>query len=340
MFIRITFGLCAIMMTVALTPHTGYAQEKPALQEKDFEKTDTNKSGSIGLEEFRGRMIVVFKALDLDKDDFIELAEVPSERRYVFPDVDSDNNGRVDRTEFIAYAIPRFKESDTNKDGLLTPEEAEAADQLERETNAPSAFELTDRNGDGQVDKKEYRVRMMVVFEILDADEDGLIEIPEVPDGADVDSDGNGGVDRTEFIAYTFPRFRASDINKDGSLTPEEVEAANQLEYETNAPSAFDLTDQNGDGEVDKEEYRVRMLVVFEILDADEDGLIELPEVPDGHKQSFPVADTDGKPGVNLDEHLAFARSLFERADTDKDGVLTPGEVQSANERAGVSAVK
>ena len=241
MFIRITFGFCAIMMTVALAPHTGYAQEKPAVQEKDFEKTDANKSGSIGLEEFRGRMIVVFKALDLDKDDFIELAEVPSDRRYLFPDVDSDNNGRVDRTEFIAYTIPRFRESDANKDGLLTPEEVEAADQLE---------------------------------------------------------------------------------------------------YETNAPSAFELTDQNGDGEVNKKEYRVRMMVVFEILDADEDGLIEIPEVPDGHKQSFPVADTDGKPGVDLGEHLAFARSLFERADMDKDGVLTPGEVQSANERAGISAVK
>ncbi len=200
-------------------------------------QADPRKTRRVGLEEFRRRMIVVFKELDLDKDDFIELAEVPSDRRYLFPDVDSDNNGRVDRREFIAYTIPRFKESDANKDGLLTPEEVEAADQLE---------------------------------------------------------------------------------------------------YETNAPSAFDLTDQNGDGEVDKEEYRVRMLVVFEILDADEDGLIELPEVPDGHKQSFAVADTDRKPGVNLDEHLAFARSLFERADMDKDGVLTPGEVQSANERAGI----
>ena len=61
-----------------------------------------------------------------------------------------------------------------------------------------------------------------------------------------------------------------------------------------------------------------------------------LGEVPDGHKQVFPEADTNGKPGVNLDEHLAFARSLFDRADTDKDGVLTPGDVQSANDRAGI----
>ncbi len=78
------------------------------------------------------------------------------------------------------------------------------------------------------------------------------------------------------------------------------------------------------------------MMVIFEILDADEDGLIELSEVPDRHKQAFPEADTDGKPGVNLDEHLAFTRSLFDRADTNKDGVLTPAEVQRANERAGI----
>ena len=237
MFIRFAIGLCAIVMTVVLVLSPGYAQEKPAVQENEFKKTDADKSDSINIEEFRGRMVVVFKELDLNKNEIIELAEVPPDRRYLFPDVDSDGNGSVDRPEFIAYVVPRFEESDTNKDGLLTLEEAETADLLE---------------------------------------------------------------------------------------------------YETNAPSAFEQTDQNGDGEVEKQEYRVRMMVIFEILDADEDGLIELSEVPDRHKQVFPEADTDGKPGVDLDEHLAFTRSLFDRADTNKDGVLTPGEVQGANERAGI----
>ena len=99
-------------------------------------------------------------------------------------------------------------------------------------------------------------------------------------------------------------------------------------------PSTFELTDRNGNGEIDKAEYRTRMLMIFEALDADADGVITFSEVPDNRKEAFPVADTDGKTGVDLHEYLAYTTLLFGDTDTDGNGVLTAGEVRTADEGA------
>lgn len=236
MSIRSALVIGAFMLTIVVCTATSRAQDDKSVPESEFEKTDTDGSGAIDPMEFRDRMILIFRALDVDKNDVIELVEVPLDRRHLFHDVDRDGDGAVDNAEFLSYLLPRFAESDADGDRVLSLDEVRAADLLEYETNAPSAFELTDW-------------------------------------------DGNGVVDRDEFIA--------------------------------------------------------RMRVIFEVLDGDSNGLVDLSEVAAEHKALFPKVDSDGSLGVDLDEQLAFARTLFVEVDTDKNGVLEPDEVRNANEPTG-----
>ncbi len=148
---------CALVLAAMPVAAPSQAQDSQAAVPDGFAKTDTNQSGEVDPDEFRARILEIFQILDANQDGRIELLEVPARRRQVFPSVDTDRSGGVDQAEFMAFVMPRFASADTDKNGLLTATEVQAADEFEYKLNAPSVFELSDRNGDGRVDEGRSR---------------------------------------------------------------------------------------------------------------------------------------------------------------------------------------
>jgi len=93
-----------------------------------------------------------------------------------------------------------------------------------------SAFDETDRDGDGSIDHEEYRLRMVETFYFLDENGDGYLVIREVPgisekDLAGADENGDRRFDMNEFLVIRFLGFTAADSNGDGALSRGEVDA-------------------------------------------------------------------------------------------------------------------
>ncbi len=93
-----------------------------------------------------------------------------------------------------------------------------------------SAFDETDRDGDGTIDHEEYRLRMVETFYFLDENGDGYLVIKEIPgisekDIADADENGDRRFDMNEFLVIRFLGFTAADRNNDGALDRGEVDA-------------------------------------------------------------------------------------------------------------------
>jgi len=90
--------------------------------------------------------------------------------------------------------------------------------------------------------------------------------------------------------------------------------------------------DKNGDGQIDREEYFVRMTDVFFLVDANKDGYLVLQEilqaVPDANPERIKSADKNGDGKIDLHEFQNALSKDFERADLNGDGVLDKDEVQ------------
>lgn len=101
--------------------------------------------------------------------------------------------------------------------------------------------------------------------------------------------------------------------------------------------NTFAGSDSDGNGVIDVEEYRARMIEIFVFLDKDGDGYLLIANVADGHKEVFPVADADGNGKVSLREYLVFIMPRFWKADYDGNNVLSQPEVGAADGREAAS---
>jgi len=92
-----------------------------------------------------------------------------------------------------------------------------------------SAFQETDRNGDGRIDREEFHRHAVEVFYFLDANRGGYLVVGEVaviPIEAfrAADRDGDGKLSLQEYLNARFKDFDAMDANGDGVVTREELE--------------------------------------------------------------------------------------------------------------------
>jgi hypothetical protein len=107
------------------------------------------------------------------------------------------------RADALARADARFDQMDTNKDGKLTPDEMAAMRGPGRRGPAPAdgaappppppagaapagagqpgsrMFARMDSNGDGVIDREEYRAIAIRRFDMMDANKDGKIDAAE-----------------------------------------------------------------------------------------------------------------------------------------------------------------
>jgi Ca2+-binding EF-hand superfamily protein len=97
------------------------------------------------------------------------------------------------------------------------------------------------------------------------------------------------------------------------------------------AAATVALSDKNGDGRLDREEYHQRMTEVFFFIDANKDGSLtidELKVVGDVDPVRFRAIDRDGNQSLSLHEYLYGLHNDFDEADGDKDGTLDVDELR------------
>lgn len=116
-----------------------------------FAAVDTNKDGALSSAEIAAvqqrslqqaaatqqqRMEAEFRKLDTNKDSQLSMAEfkaaAPGVRASETPaqmiaQIDSDKNGSISAAEYRALPLANFQRMDANKDGIVTPQEVQAA---------------------------------------------------------------------------------------------------------------------------------------------------------------------------------------------------------------------
>jgi len=134
--------------------------------------------------------------------------------------------GPVTRAEFVDQHIARLTALDTDRDGVVSVAEREAAVQARRVQYADSRFAKLDANGDGAVNRAEFEAARA-------ARSKG--ERPERAGRGDGPGRGMGGgrgqagpVTISDVAAKLGERFDTMDADHDGVVTPEERRAAAQ----------------------------------------------------------------------------------------------------------------
>lgn len=97
--------------------------------------------------------------------------------------------------------------------------------------------------------------------------------------------------------------------------------------------AAFAEADTNRDGQIDIEEFHVRLVEVFYSADANKDGFLspeEYNRLP--FSGEFKDADKNGDGRISLREFVIIRFHQFEQADTNQDEELSVDEVVEAYE--------
>ena len=120
---------------------------------------DKDNNGQIDFKEFE-QALMELKTLNLTQEEIQRL----------FKDIDIDRNGKIDYTEFIAATLQRriflkkevlydaFAALDTNKNNLISKAELMKVLRLQPQQDQFVAhlIESADKNGDGDIDYKEF----------------------------------------------------------------------------------------------------------------------------------------------------------------------------------------
>jgi Ca2+-binding EF-hand superfamily protein len=91
---------------------------------------------------------------------------------------------------------------------------------------------------------------------------------------------------------------------------------------------AFQETDRNRDGKIDREEFHQRTVEIFYFLDTNRDGYLVVGEIAVIPVERFRAADRDGDGKLSLQEYLNARFKDFEAMDADRDGAVTRDELE------------
>lgn len=126
----------------------------------------------------------------------------------------------------------------------------------------PLAFLLADQNGDRVLTDAEWQRRVDLLFNELDEDDDGYIEVEELKrQFSRLDENKDGRIEPEEAITIV----EDGDLNGDGSVSPAEY-----------AAYKWDLAavDSDGDGRLSRSEFRRAQRQTFADFDRDRDKLL------------------------------------------------------------------
>ncbi len=159
----------------------------------------------------------------------------------------------VTRDEVVAHIRDMFAKLDTNKDGFVTREEADAAHErmagqmherfakrmAERDADGGAAFDRLDTNKDGSISRQEFDAGRQLRMErrVVIMQEGGRPGMVRMHAGMGFghgrlfemsDANKDGRVSLQEATAVALQHFDSADLNHDGKLRPEERRQAHQ----------------------------------------------------------------------------------------------------------------
>jgi Ca2+-binding EF-hand superfamily protein len=211
-----------------------------------------------------------------------------------FIEIDTAKKGEVARADFLKYRMKSFEDLDANKDGKISLEEflklAEppfsndvpgGPSLEERRNRIRSAFQNLDLNGSGFIERAEAEAPIQVEFNNYDTDRDNKITEPEI-----------------RAIMQRLAQRQAAERQQAEAERRKGLMALNDL-IDMQMRDA-DRLDKNNDGKISQQEYLVAagpadgpqtqgqlpydvrkklVLIKFQEIDANKDGIIDRPEL-------------------------------------------------------------
>ena len=98
--------------------------------------------------------------------------------------------------------------------------------------------------------------------------------------------------------------------------------------------AAFKAADKNGDGRLDREEFRQAAIEGFYFRDKEHKGYLTADQLPEASRDAFNAANVKHDGRLSLQEEMNALLKDFEAADVDKDGTLTYEEFEAYVKRS------
>ena len=194
---------------------------------------------------------------------------------------DRNNDGVVARSEWRG-SVQEFRELDWNNDGVLSG--AELRDRVSNQDS--SEFLSLDRNGDGRLNRGEWRGDR-AAFLRADRNNDNMLSRSEylnmnagygdqdITDFETLDVNNSNRIERGEWSG-TRVAFNRLDVNNDGTLTRRELEGTGN-DAVAAGYDEFDSRDYNNNGVISRGEWRDGA-AAFNRFDVNNDGVISRRE--------------------------------------------------------------
>jgi Ca2+-binding EF-hand superfamily protein len=240
----------------------------------------------------------------------------------------------------VAEILAKF---DTNQDGQITQDEAEAKRTEKFKEHAEKVLERFDLNQDGQITLDEVQAIHTDRFTEIDTDANGFLSIEEFQKGAPRPPRG-GAPDDMEGPPPMGPEGGTDDMGgprkgPKGNHQPgmgggcasaatattgtATTGKAGKVGKEQRRQEHFNTLDSDGDGQISKIEFMAD-LPLFDKFDCDNNGVITQDDLVQGPCQVPVVDDSTGETSPPATPPLP----VFDRFDCNQDGVVTTEELQ------------